>query len=147
MSWEPISNVKPTPPSAEKVPAMGVSIAARKCGLRGGRTVRYIKIGLGPQLAKALCLVGDQAGIRLSLGGGEFAGKVALTVDNAPDCFRAKKGKGGGYMLTINEASADGLFALDFPPFAAAAELLPPERNKAPIAAFKASEPMLAVED
>lgn len=68
-------------------------------------------------------------------------------MDNAADTFRAKKGKAGGYMVTINEASADGLFALDFPPFAATAELLPAERGKPPMASFKASEPMLAVED
>ena len=71
MSWEPISNVKPTPPSAEKVPAMGVSIAARRVGLKGGLKARYIKIGIGAQLAKALCMVGAQAGLRLSLGGGQ----------------------------------------------------------------------------
>ena len=147
MSWEPISNVKPTPPSAEKVPTMGVSIAARRVGMKGGRKARYIKVGIGPQLAKALCMVGEQAGLRLALGGGKFAGHVALSVDNAADCFRAKKGKGGGYMVTINEASAAGLFALEFPPFAASAELLPAERGKPPMASFKASEPMLAAED
>ncbi|CAD7335276.1 hypothetical protein FIM10_02050 [Sphingomonadales bacterium 56] len=147
MSWEPISNVKPAAPSAAKVPPMGVSVAARKLSSRLGKTVRYIKVAIGPQLAKALCMVGDQAGLRLSLGGGKFAGHVALSVDNAADCFRAKRGKDGGYVLTINEASAEGLFALEFPPFATAADLQPLEKGKPPLAAFKASEPMLAVED
>ncbi|WP_340265429.1 hypothetical protein [Sphingobium mellinum] len=68
-------------------------------------------------------------------------------MDNAADCFRAKKGKDGGYALTINEASADGLFALEFPPFAVTAAMQPNVQGQPPLASFKASEPMLAVED
>src|SRR3546814_3904818 len=75
MSWEVIRNVKPTPPKAAKVPPMGVSVAARKMGARGGKVVRYIKLGVGVKLAKELCLIGDQTGLRLSLGGGKFAGR------------------------------------------------------------------------
>lgn len=146
MSWEPISNVKPTAPSAASVPAMGVSVVARLFGKRGGGKVRYIKIAIGPALAKALCMVGDEAGLRLSLGGGKFAGQVALSVDNAADCFRARRGKGGGYVLTIGQASAEGLFSLDFPPFSAVAIVQPPERGKPPLAAFVAGA-MLASGD
>lgn len=143
MTWEPISNVKPTPAAAEKVPPMGVSVTARALGARSGKKVRYIKMAIGPQLAKALCMVGEQAGLRLALGSGKVAGHVALTVDNAPDCFRAKKAKDGGYVLTINEASAAGLFSLAFPPFAARAEMQPLERNKPPMASFRAADAML----
>src|SRR3546814_15927979 len=109
---------------------MGVSVAARKMGARGGKVVRYIKLGVGVKLAKELCLIGDQTGLRLSLGGGKFAGKVALSVDQAADCFRATKSKDGGYVLTITESSAAGLFALEFPPFAVAATMRPPERGQ-----------------
>lgn len=144
MTWEPISNI--APPKAAAVPPKGVAVSVRGLGLKGGGKVRYIRMAIGPALAKSLCLVTPDIGLRLSLGGGEHAGQIALSVDNAHGNFRARRSKDGGYVLTINAASADGLFSLDFPPFAADATIVH-ARDVPPMAAFRAADAMLAADD
>jgi hypothetical protein len=66
-------------------------------------------------------------------------------VDNTSGNFRAKRAKDGGYVLTINAASADGLFSLAFAPFAVEAAVVH-ARDTPPMAAFRPSAEMLAVE-
>src|SRR3546814_9607115 len=91
MSWEVIRNVKPTPPKAAKVPPMGVSVAARKMGARGGKVVRYIKLGVGVKLAKELCLIGDQTGLRLSLSSEEHTSELQSLMRISYAVFCLKK--------------------------------------------------------
>ncbi|WIW88982.1 hypothetical protein K3M67_03090 [Sphingobium sp. V4] len=144
MSWETITNIAPA--KAAAIPPMGVGVACRKLGTRKRGEVRYIRITIAPALAAKLCLRTDKIGLRLALGSGPHAGKIALSVDASNGNFMAKKVKDGGYFLTINAASAAGLFSLDFPSFGAVAEMLPPERDKPPMAAFRASAEMLEAE-
>lgn len=140
MSWEPISNIAPA--KAALVPPKGVGVSVRTLGTRGGGKIRYIRMVIGPALAKSLCLVTPEIGMRLSLGGGEHAGQIALSVDNAKGNFRAKRGKDGGYVLTVNALSAEGLFSLSFAPFAVEVTVIHAS-NVPPLAAFKAPADML----
>lgn len=150
MAWDAIDNLKLGNPSVA-VPDMGVRVAARALKLRkGGGTgvTRYIRVTLGAGLAKKLSMLTEAIGVRLLFGTGSDAGKIAISVDATTGNFLAKRDKAGRYALTINAASADGLFALDFPVFTvAAAEAVRPENGQPPRAIFKASDAMLAVED
>lgn len=58
----------------------------------------------------------------------------------------AKRGKDGGYALTINAASADGLFSLDFAPFAVEEATIIHVRDVPPLAAFRVPPAMLEVD-
>lgn len=143
MSWEPIDNIAPA--KAASIPPKGVAVAVRTLGLKSGGKVRYIRMVVGPLLAKSLCLITPEIGMRLALGGGEHAGQVALSVDNTHGNFRAKRAKDGSYVLTINAASADGLFSLTFAPFAADAGIVH-ARDTPPMAAFRVPADMLAAD-
>lgn len=145
MSWATVSNI--APPKASAVPTAGVSVSARKLGTRSGKSVSYIRIVIGSDLAKKLCLVLPETGMALKIGSGQHSGLVALTVDNSKGNFQAKKDKAGNYVLTINEGSAAGMFSLSFPTFTADAAILPPERNIPPVATFKATAEMLGQVD
>lgn len=91
---------------------------------------------------------GDQAAVRLLFGSGGDAGKIAISVDHDTGNFIARRDKVGRWVLTINAASADGLFALDFPAFTVPhVEAVRPENGQPRRAVFKASDAMLAVED
>ncbi len=140
MSWESISNI--APPKAAKVPPKGVAVTVRKLGTRSGAMVRYIRIAIGPALSKSLCLMPEEINMALALGGGEHAGMIGLSVDAQTGGFRAKRTKDGCYVLTVNAASADGLFSLDFPAFTAEATVVHAQ-NKPPLAAFRATPAML----
>lgn len=149
MTWSVIENLSPATSSGIALPPHGVVVRSR-AGLKkreGGGQVRYIRMVVGPKLASNLVLTGEQARVQLALGMGPNSGKIAISVDASRGTFPAKRAKDGSYVLTINERSADGLFAMDFPGFAADAVMLPPERSKPPMACFVASAGMLAVED
>lgn len=70
-----------------------------------------------------------------------------IASDQEKGLFTAKRDKAGRYRLTISGASADGLFALDFPPFA----VIEPEVIRAPgcppACPFECSPEMLSVDD
>lgn len=70
---------------------------------------------------------------------------IGLSVDAQAGGFRARRAKDGGYVMTINAASAEGLFALDFPAFVAEASVTHVQ-NKPPMAVFRASAAMLEAE-
>lgn len=91
--------------------------------------------------------MGDLTRLRLQFGDGSDAGKIALSVDVTNGGFEAKKDKQGRYALTINQRSAEGLFALDFPAFTVSPVEVKERPHTPPLAIFKASDPMLAVED
>lgn len=86
--------------------------------------------------------------LRLLFGTGEDAGKVRVSPDQAGGLFTAKRDKRGNYALTINEATAEGLFALDFPAFTEERiEPLRPQNGQPPFFVFHPSAAMLKVED
>jgi len=148
MSWTVIENLSPATSSGIAQPPHGVVVQSRSFTKRGeGGQVRYIRMVVGPKLASNLVLTGEQTRVQLALGMGANSGKVAISVDASRGTFPAKRAKDGSYVLTINARSAEGLFALAFAPFAAEAQMLPPERNKPPMACFPASADMLAAED
>lgn len=70
-----------------------------------------------------------------------------MSVDNATGKFLAKRSNKGDYALTINAATADGLFALSFDTFTRSpVEAIRPENGKPPHFVFKASDGMLAAD-
>lgn len=150
MAWESIRNLK-TVSTAESVPPAGVRLTARKMGwARGGKSgeTHYIKLAIGADLAKKLGLVTPEVRVRLLFGRDSDAGKIAISVDAETGNFVAKRDKAGRYALTINKASAEGLFALDFPAFnVAVVEAVRPENGQPRRAVFKVQPAMLAVAD
>lgn len=145
MAWNEIENLKPIS-GFDALSPKGVQVSARKMGSRkeGGGTTRYIRIRIGKDLAKAISMVGDHTALRLLLGSGAEAGQIGLTADLQRGKFRAKRAKDGSYALTINAASAEGRFALEFAPFAVLDVQVVRPPNLAPIAMFAASAEMLA---
>ncbi len=149
MAWDSIENVKPVNPSVA-VPDLGIRVTARSLKSRGkaSEPTRYIRLTLGVGLAKRLSLLNDVAGVRLLFGTGGDAGKIAISVDATTGNFQAKRDKAGRYAVTINAATAQGRFALDFPAFTVpVVEAVRPENGQPPRAVFKASPAMLAVDD
>lgn len=147
MSWDMIENVAaPKAGVALSVPLKGVRVRVRRVVGKSGILVRYIHMSIGVALAKSLCLTLPKIGVRLALGGGEHAGQLALSVDNGAGNFVAKRGRDGGYALTINAASADGLFSLDFAPFTVEEATIIHVRDVPPLAAFRVPPAMLEVD-
>lgn len=147
MAFEDIEAVNPAKPAPASVPPHGVSVSARKLGQRNGVTARYIKILIGPKLAEAISLVKEQCNVRLAFGTGDDAGLIQVTIDNARGAFLAKRQKSGAYALTINAASSEGLFSLEFPQFVCERlEALRPSVGQPPHFVFRASDQMLAAD-
>ncbi|QJQ31798.1 hypothetical protein GV829_04515 [Sphingomonas lacunae] len=123
MPFEALDYVGPTvTPKAKAVPIDGVRVTAQRLGLkvRGNepqKFVRYIRIDIGKKLAKDMALHGQQLLCSVLFGIGTDAGKIRIAVDATAGRFTAKANKKGEWFLTINEATADGLFALEFPTF------------------------------
>lgn len=144
MAFEEIERVG-APPKSD-IPDDGVRVSSRAAAARGVPT-RYIAIQVGERLAKALVLRGEETRLKLQFGTDRDAGKIALSVDVTSGQFPAKRDKQGRYKLTINGASAEGLFALDFPSFTVTPVEVISRRDECPMAVFKASDAMLAVAD
>ena len=149
MAFSDIECVNPVKPGAGAVPPAGVRIIGRSLGQRksvGGGKTHYIQLQIGASLARGLCLTAERHQLRLLFGIGEDAGQIMLAVDNTAGKFLAKRDKKGNYVSTINAATADGLFALQFPAFTVAQV----EVQRAPgcpaAAVFAASPEMLKVE-
>jgi hypothetical protein len=104
-------------------------------------------VAIGKELARKLAITGDTVGVRLLFGSAENAGKIKISVDATTGNFQAKRDKAGNYSLTLNQATAEGRFSLDFPAFSInAVEALRPQNGQPPHCIFKASEAMLAVD-
>lgn len=148
MAFENIDCIKPTV-AANPIPTDGVRVSSRKLRLKKqNRDARFIKIVIGASLARSLSLHQEDHNVRLLFGTGNDAGKIQISVDNTTGKFYAKRAKNGNYSLTINEATADGLFALEFEPFDRRnLEAIRPVNGQPRHVVFAASEAMLAVED
>lgn len=125
----------------------GVRVEPRKLTRRGGTGhTSYIKVTVGAQLAKKLVWRNEAQRIDLAFGTGRDAGKIRASVNISAGQFIARRDRQGRFVFTINAATADGLFALDFPAFDI--EHVEPvcETNTPPALVFKASDAMLAVD-
>lgn len=149
MAFEDIDVIKPKAAGAPTVPVDGVMVRACRVARRnGGGLTRYIRLAIGSKLARSISLTQPEHGVRLLFGTGTDAGKLQLSVDNEAGKFRAKRNKGGGYFLTINAATAEGMFALDFPAFTrTGVEALRPQNGQPPHFVFKAADEMLKVDE
>ena len=143
MPFETIENLATPKPGA--IPADGAGVRPMTLGLKNGGTVKWIKLTIGAELSAALCLTRPEVPLKLLFGTGTDAGLIGITVDTAGG-FVAKRRKDNSYFIAINAATADGLFALDFAPFAVAGVKVVHEMHKAPFATFKAADDMLAGE-
>lgn len=150
MGFEVIENCKKVYTKAAP-PENGVRVTARSLnrgGRFGGVVTRFIKITIGAKIARAISLTQPKHSLSLAFGTDVDAGKIQVSVDNSNGDFAASRDKSGNYGLTINSDTADGLFALEFPEFIIDhIEAIRPENGKPPFFVFKASAPMLAVED
>lgn len=147
MAFEDIDPVTPKKYVPSKVPPDGVAVTARKLRPRGGKEVHYIRIAIGAKLAKAISLVQETCNLRLLFGTGSDAGLIRVSVDMATGKFVAKRTSKGDYVLTVNEATASGRFALSFAPFTRSpVEALRPVTGQPPHFVFKATAEMLAAE-
>ncbi len=147
MPFEPIENVSSataTPPT----PADGIRFTARSMARRnGGLPVRYIQLQIGAGLARQLAIVGERTALALAFGSGSDAGRMRLGVDFSGSTFPAKRTRTGNYTLTINAASADGLFALAFHPVTVAGPKVTAVAGKAPWVVFDLPPSVLALDD
>lgn len=146
MPFETIDNLAKLASQTAAFP-YGIRVESRAVALRnGGGQARYIKVTVGAQLAKQLVWRAENQRIDLAFGTGRDAGKIRASVNASAGQFMARRDKQGRYAFTINAATANGLFALDFPAFDI--ERVEPvcERNVPPALVFTASEPMLAVD-
>lgn len=148
MPFETIENLKPVAISSAS-PADGVQVSARKLAIppkRGGHLARYIRILVGADLAKKLVWRGESERIDLAFGTDRDAGKIRASINHSGGQFVAKRDKQGRYSITINAATAEGLFALDFPAFSLPSLEPVVAMGTPPALVFKASDAMLAVD-
>jgi hypothetical protein len=145
MPFETIDNLKAVSAQIGVFPD-GVRVQARKMKGNKGSHYSYIKVTVGPRLAAKLVWRDESQRIDLAFGTGKDAGKIRASVNQSSGQFVAKRDKSGRYVFTINAATAEGLFALDFPTFDI--EQIEPvcEMNVPPALVFKASDAMLAVD-
>lgn len=151
MAFNEIENLAKRKP--DKVPPAGLRVSARSLNVKRGGVdrsmVRFIKINIGADLARRLGMTDARVGLFLAFGSDADAGQIQIAAPSPPGgCFSATRDARGGYALTINAATADGLFALDFPAFTIDRVSVAPSTGTAPTRAnFRASPEMLAVED
>lgn len=146
MAFETIENVAKVAGQIAAFPD-GVRVEARAMKMRkGGGAARYIKVIVGAQLAKKLVWRDEQQRIDLAFGTGRDAGKIRAAVNASAGQFMAKRDRQGRFTFTINAATAEGLFALEFPSFDIPQLDPVHEINTPPALVFKASDAMLAVD-
>lgn len=147
MAFELIENCRKPVTALDAIPPEGVRVRPRKLTVGKHKTpAQWIQLQLGAKLAKALCLTGENVGVALAFGTGKDAGKIAVGVHVKAGQFVAKRDRNGCYSISISEPTADGLFSLDFPLFAVVEADIQHEQGRAPLAIFKASDAMLAVD-
>lgn len=146
MGWEVIENVKPSG-KPDAVPPAGVRVASRGC--LGGK--RYIALIVGRDLARSMGMAVEHYPVRLMFGSGSDAGKIAVALGPDNDRsggFRAKLQKSGNYLITISQASAEGLLSVNFPELRETrCEVIRPENGGPRMFIFRASKEMLEVSD
>lgn len=132
-------------------PEDGIAVMSRALNVRRGVAshgrVRFIKLVVGAELAKAVSMVLPKVGVSLHFGTGAHAGQIKVSVDARDGKFVAKRNKRDAYTITLNAASTDGLFSMDFPAFSQAAIEPVFTQGKAPFFIFQASAEMLAIEE
>lgn len=134
MAWDTVTPIKTAAKIAPSVPPMGLVITSRRVNVKRISTAepaRYIAIRIGAELAKKSAILSDPAFLHIMSGYGTDAGKIKVQVDRGNGHFRASRQKSGGYIVTINAASAEGKFALEFPPMVVReAEVVRPDNGQ-----------------
>lgn len=138
MAFETIDRVGAVKPSL--APADGIRFSTRSAA----RGSRFIVGEIGKDLSHELVLRGEQTSIALMVGHGTDVGKIACHVDVTTGQFDCKRTKRGSYRFTINAASADGLFTLDFEPFNVAGIPVRPRQGQCPLAVFEGGALLLS---
>lgn len=146
MAFEDIEAVGPVR-GLDGVPPDGVRVRAMRVGGRGHSVTPYIQVKIGARLAGKIGLTGPHQPVRLLFGTGADAGRIKLALDCANGKFLARRDKNGNYALSINAATADGLFALEFTVFVVIDAEVGTERSGSAFCVFQASDEMLAVAD
>jgi hypothetical protein len=124
----------------------GIRVQPRAVSRRKGGTTKFIKVTVGTALARKLVWREESHRIDLAFGAGKDAGKIRASINVSGGQFLAKRDRHGRYAFTINAATAEGLFALDFPAFDLAAIEPVSEIGKPPALVLKASDEMLATD-
>jgi hypothetical protein len=146
MAFEKIDNLAKVAAQIGVFPD-GVRVEARTMIRRGGGgATRYIKVTVGAQLARKLVWREENQRIDLAFGTDRDAGKIRASVNASSGQFMAKRDKQGRFAFTINQPTADGLFALEFPTFDIRQVEPVCAINTPPALVFEASEAMLAVD-
>lgn len=145
MPFETIENLKALSAQVAVFPD-GLRVQARSLKKRGGGLTRFIKVIVGAQLAKKLVWRDETVRIDLAFGSGRDAGKIRVSVNVSSGQFIARRDRQGRYVFTINAATAEGLFALDFPEFDIPAIEPVSAVGAPPALIFAASEAMLAAD-
>lgn len=150
MGFEVIENLQKSH-KKDPVPSDGVRVKACAVTRPNAKLygkVRFIRVAIGAKIAARIGMIKPAHDLRLEFGSGPDSGKIKVSVDDPVHGFRAKRDNNGNYTLTINSDTASGLFALEFPEFEINhIEVIHPENGARPFFVFKASAPMLAVED
>ena len=142
MGFEIIENLQKSH-KREHVPVNGICLNSVVFG-----KLPFIRLTIGPGLARQSGMNNPTHKICLAFGTGSDAGKIQVSVNDADGMFIAKCSKAGNYALTINKDTADGLFAVVFPKYTIDhIEAIRPDNGNPRYFVFKASAPMLAVED
>lgn len=149
MPFETIERVGPAP-AAPAVPANGLQVSCRAMKSRSrtdAEPTRWITIRIGADLARAAGYHQASQPVDLAIGTGNDAGKIAVLL-NQRGTFTAKGKPGKNYAITINAASAEGLFALEFESFTRAPiEVIRPENGSAKFFTFMGTDQLFAADD
>lgn len=131
-------------PAKVTVPAEGVVVGPRMAG-RGDTKTRYMAIGIGAKVAKALGFTFPEQSVSVRAGTGDDVGRIAIS-GNVAGKFRAKRQKAGHYLLTVSGNAIGGRYALDFEKFVIdAVRFVPAAGTNGPMIIIKCPEAMRAV--
>ena len=155
MAWETVEPIKTTTAATPSVPPKGLVITVRQLNARRNAAMparKYIALRIGAELAKASAIAANPAFVRIMIGSGSDANRIKVQVDHAaagnPGCFLAKRQSNGGYLVSINQPSAEGLFAMNFPAITiTSAEVVRPENGQPVFFHFKPDAALFAVEE
>lgn len=145
MAFIDLENIRPVT-GLDACPRDGLRVWPRKFTAQRGLR-RWIQIMIGRGLAAKLALTKEQQNLRVLFGTGADAGQLLISADQEAGKFLAKRDKQGRYSLSINQATAAGLFGLEFPGFVVIAPPVLRAPGCPPSVEIAVPAEMLAVDD